>query len=547
MEETETSAETLADIGGKLEREYPLFFMEMNEVQERFVCAKNDKGQTPRRRLLESGNKSGKTECGIAEDIAHALGCRVWLEEDDPDYKIPIKIPNKGLIGCETLSHSVTEKIWPVLRKLIPKTCRYKAKKNPQGVIQHLTIETDHEGKKCGSEIFIRSYDQQADDFEGIDSDWVHWDEPPPKATLQAAERGKIVSNAPSWFTMTPLKEAYIYDEYSLKAANNGGEDDEIYVIRGEIWENCVDWCFKCELDIPENREMDEEYRLLRPIAKCPKCGRTMGFMPKAGIDEYLKTLDPEERDAREKGLWKHLSGLVYKILDRDLHQYDDFQIPRAWMKIEGIDPHDARPTCYLFAAVSPEEIEIFGKVRHRIYFYDYLLLKNDDLDTIVRKIKEKRAHHGYSKAKWTVLDAKYGARTEMEGKCWEDELRMRGLGFIKLSHSSPGDVELGHKIVREYLKPHHSTLEGQTKPGLLFAKEGCRGVGGPIHHLFNYQYKEGHDKPAEEFKDFSDIVRYICLEEPVYMNPLEEAKVVEILTARKEQAYKSRRRGAMA
>jgi len=52
----------------------------------------------------------------------------------------------------------------------------------------------------------------------------------------------------------------------------------------------------------------------------CPGCNKALGFIPKAGIDEYLKTLDPEEREAREKGLWKHLSGLIYKTLDRELH-----------------------------------------------------------------------------------------------------------------------------------------------------------------------------------------------------------------------------------
>jgi len=482
------------------------------------------------------------TEIGIAEDIAHSFGCRIWLPETDPDYKIAIRVPNKGLIGCETLSSSVMEKIWPTLKRLIPKTCRYTSKKNQSGVVTRVTFETDHEGKPCGSEIYIRSYDQDADDFEGIDYEWEHWDEPPPKNTLQAAERGKVTTNAPSWFTMTPLKEPYIYDEYTLKAANMGGDDDEIAVIRGEIWDNCIDWCRQCNLEIPENQILDENYKLPRPIPKCPSCGKTMGFITKDGIDEYLKTLDPEEREAREKGIWKHLSGLVYKVLDRDVHEYADFGMPRHWMKIEGVDPHDAQPTCYLFGAVSPEEIEIQGKLRNRIYFYDYLLLK-DDLDTIVRKVKMKREQHGYSKPKWIVMDQKYGARTEMEGKCWQDELTRRGLGYIKLSLSRPGDVELGHKLVREYLKPHHSVLTNQTKPGMMFAKEGCRGQGGPIHHMFNYQYRAGKDDPDKKFKDFPDIVRYVVLEEPIYQDPTQASRMQKTIEERKKKVYDQRRR----
>jgi hypothetical protein len=435
------------------------------------------------------------------------------------------------------------EKIWPTLKMLIPSTCRYTAKKNPQGQVQKITFITDPEGNKCESEIYIRSYDQDADTFEGIDADWIHWDEPPPKKILQAAERGKIVTNAPSWFTMTPLKEAYIYDEYSLKAKNMGGDDDEIIVTRGEIWENCADWCYHCNIEIPENRELHEEtFELLRPTRRCPGCDRKMGFITKAGIDEYLKTLDPEEREAREKGLWRHLSGLIYKVLDRDVHLYEDFTMPRHWMPIEGIDPHDAKATCYLFGMVSPEEIEIFGKIRNRVYFYDYLLLKGLDMDTIVRRVRMKREEHGYSKPNWIVLDAKYGARTEMEMKSWEEELRLRGLGYIKLSQSKPGDVELGHKLVREYLKPHHSTVEGTTKPGMMFAKDGCAGEGGPIHMLFNYQYAADKDKPDEKFKDFPDIVRYIALEQPTYVGPEQKSAMKRAIMDRQQRVYGTRR-----
>ena len=536
MDEKQATAE--------FKREYPLFFLEENESQRKFIHLKNMKGETPKRRLFEAGNKCGKTEIGIAEDLAHAFGCRIWLPKDHPDYRVNIRIPNNGLIGCETMAHSVNEKIFPTLKKLIPKTCNWKKKNSQSGVPQKITFETDPFGNKSGSEIYIRSYDQEADTFEGIDSHWIHWDEPPHKTVLQAAERGKVAMNAPSWFTMTPLKEAYIYDEYSLKAENNGGDDAQIGVIRGEIWDNCVDYCNRCKVDIPENQELDETWELTRPINKCPQCGRTLGFILKEGIDEYLKTLDPEERESREKGLWKHLSGLVYKELDRDIHVYDDFRIPRDWMKIEGIDPHDAHPTCYLFAAVSPEDIEVLGKIRNRIYIYDYLLLK-DDIDTIVRKIKAKREDHGFSRPKWIILDQKYGLRTEMESRTWQDELSRRGLGNIRLSLSRPGDVELGHKLVREYLRPHHSALTGENKPGIMFARNACKGSGGPIHHMFNYQYntKPGQDAPEKKFKDFPDIVRYMAQEQPVHRSPEEETNVVQMLEKRRADAIKLRRR----
>lgn len=518
-------------------REYPLHFLTMNRAQRTFIRYKNKDGNTPKRRLLEHGNKAGKTTIGIAEDIAHMLGCRPWLNDDDPDFKVDVKLPSTGLLGCETMIHSVAEKIEPELRRLIPKQCNPIFKPGASGVCIRVTIPNDLYGKKLGSVLHLRSYDQLPDDFEGLDYSYVHWDEPPPEKILNAAERGKIVTNAPSWFTMTPLKEPYIYDKYSLHAANLGGDDEEIAVFRGSIWDNCRDYCRPCDLIIEENA-------MERNVRRCPKCNQVMGFIPRAGILEYLKTIDPDERKAREEGMWAHLSGLVYKELDRERHIYEDFPIPKDWTKIEIVDPHDARPTRWLFGAVSPEEIEIQGKKRNRIYFYDYLLA-DGNVDVISRKVKAQRALHGYEKPKWVILDAKFGTKsikTRTDETTWEDELNKSGIDRIKLSHSSPGDLPLGHKIVKEYLRECYSNLTGKSTPGLLFAKERCSGTRSPINDMFNYQWKEGTEKPQEEFKDFCDCVRYCCLEEPVYTPPQEEKKIIDILTKRNETAMSRRR-----
>jgi hypothetical protein len=517
--------------------EFPLFFMKMNRAQIPFFRYKNAAGRTPKRRLLEHGNKAGKTEGGIAEDVSYSIGCRPWLNEDDPDFKIDVRLPNNGLIGCETMVHSVAEKIEPTLRRLIPKQCNPIFKPGAQGVCMRVTIPNDLQGKKLGSVIHIRSYDQAPDDFEGLDYDWVHWDEPPPEKILNAAERGKIVTNAPSWFTMTPLKEPYIYDKYSLHAANLGGDDDEIAVFRGAIWDNCRDYCRPCDYIIKENE-------FIRTIKKCPKCKQIMGFIPRAGIMEYLKTIDPDERKAREEGMWAHLSGLVYKELDREKHIYEDFPIPKHWTKIEIVDPHDARPTRWLFGAIAPEEIEIYEKKRNRIYWYTYLLA-DGNVDVIARKVKSMRETHGYSEPKMVILDAKFGSKTiktRQDETTWEDELTKAGIKHIRLSHSSPGDIAIGHKVTKEYLKDHYSNLTGKGKPGMLFAKEGCHGLRSPINDMFNYQWKEGTEKPQEEYKDFCDCVRYAALEQPVYIEPERDKNVIDLLTKRNEQTMTARR-----
>lgn len=330
--------------------------------------------------------------------------------------------------------------------------------------------------------------------------------------------------------------------EFLERKYEEEGLDPEIAVIRGEIWDNCRDWCYKCAILVPENEKE-------RNILECPKCKRIMGFIPKAGIDEYLKTLPQDEREAREKGVWHHLSGLVYKELHRGKHIYEDFTIPKDWMKIEGVDPHDARGTCWLFGAVAPEEIEIQGKVRHRLYCFDHLYT-HDSIRDIARQVKATRAMHGYTEPAYVILDAKFGVKsslgsTDDEKRSWQSELENEGIRHIRLSHSSPGDVELGHKLVREYLKDHYSKVTQQSKPGLLFAKKGCSGFNSPIQYIFNYQYDDKTHKPKEEFKDWPDIVRYFCLEQPLFRSPQDEQNVINLISDRMRGTISSRRMAA--
>lgn len=516
---------TLDKIEGRIRELMAIAFLRMNRVQEQFIRTKNNRGRTPKTRLFEAGNQSGKSTIGVAEDIAHAMGFRPWLTKTDPDYRIPIRVPNSGMVGCEVAGQSLIQNIEPMFMKLVNQFCSPEITRYSDGAIKSLKLNFDCYGQPCGSTIHFRSYVQGAETFEGVVLDWIHWDEPPPRAILNAAERGKMSTNAPSWLTMTPLKEPYIYDLFTMHAFNNGGEDQEVAIFRCATWENCADWCRDCNLAIPENNIDMLEPGQVRPIDNCPSCGKVMGFMPRAGIENYLKKItDPDEREAREEGKWKHLSGLVYKEFGVE-HIYPDFQIPADWMRIEVLDPHDARPCRWLFGAVSPEEIIINGKPANRIYWYTYLM-PTGNIHAIAQQVKVKRAEHGYREPDMVILDAKFGSKTVKtadDTTTWEEELNKAGINRIVLSHSAPGDVSLGHKRVKEYLGMHYSALRGTGFPGMLFAKEGCKGERGPLMDMRNYMWKEGTDKPEEGYKDMCDCVRYGALEQPRYQAPKPE------------------------
>ena len=422
--------ESLQQVEDKVREYVRLFFLEMNRAQEPFIRAKNKRGRTPRARLFESGNQVGKTSIGVAEDLAHAFGFRPWLNQDDPDYKIAIRVPNNGIVGCEVAGQTLAQRIEPEFMSLIPRYCAPEITRYSDGSIKSLTLGFDPLGKPCGSAIHFRSYVQPAESYEGTVLDWIHFDEPPPQAILTAATRGLMSTNGPSWYTMTPLKEAYIYDLLSLHAFNNGGDDQEIAIFRGSTWDNCQDWCRDCDLAIAENNPEVLKPGQARPVRKCPRCQRIMGFLPREGIENYLKKItDPDEREAREEGKWKHLSGLVYKEFDRARHLYSDFSIPSDWMRIEAVDPHDARPSRWLFGAVSPEEITVNGSLANRIYWYTYLL-PTGNIREIAQKVKVRRAEYGYREPAMVILDAKFGSKTTktgLEETSWEEELDKSG------------------------------------------------------------------------------------------------------------------------
>jgi phage terminase large subunit-like protein len=518
---------SLGVVEDKVRNYIKLFYLKMNRAQEPFIRIKNKRGRMPRTRLFESGNQVGKTSIGVAEDIAHAMGFRPWLEKDDPDYKINVRVPNNGIVGCEVAGQTLAQRIEPEFMSLIPEYCGIMTSRYSDGSIKSITIANDFNGKPCGSTIHFRSYVQPAESYEGTVLDWIHFDEPPPQAILTAATRGLMSTNGPSWYTMTPLKEAYIYDLLSLHGFNNGGEDQEIAVFRGSTWDNCQDWCRQCDVTIPENDPERLQPGQVRPVDNCPKCGQVMGFLPRAGIENYLKKItDPDEREAREEGKWKHLSGLVYKELDREKHIYTDFPIPSDWMRIEAVDPADARPTRWIFGAVSPEDIMVNGKQANRIYWYDYLLASGS-IESIARQVKVKRAEHNYREPAMVIIDVKFAAAHKpLHGETfssWEEKLSDAGINKMVMSRSNPGDVSLGHKAVKEYLADHFSMVRGTAFPGMMFAREGCKGDMGPTQSMFNYQWEDGKDKPQEQYKDFPDTIRYAALEQPVYARPVPE------------------------
>ena len=272
-------------------------------------------------RVVSGSNRSGKSKCGANEAAAFALGFRPWLSADDPAYKVDVIVPNKGLVVGESYQEQVKKVILPKLLGnqengepgSLPVEEIAEIKKNPQGVITYIRLHN-------GSTIYLQAYAQEVSHFESADYDWVWFDEPPPRPIWVAVQRGLVDRRGKTWLTMTPLKEPWLYDEVYKRS--------DVFVLYFDIEDN---------LNFGLTRE---------------------------GIDDFAKSLTEDEKEARLRGRFFHLVGLIYKKFHREMHvksrtrifATSKGQVPKHWGLWMHIDTHPRTPHHAVWMAVDPAQ-----------------------------------------------------------------------------------------------------------------------------------------------------------------------------------------------
>jgi hypothetical protein len=254
--------------------------------------------------------------------------------------------------------------------------------------------------------------------------------------------------------------------------------------------------------------------------------------------------LPTEEIPTRIDGKWMTGGERIFgSFKDEWPYVCDDFEVPKHWTFVEGLNPHDGKDSEWLFFAVSPQEINILGEIVNRVYGIDYIRFPFDvSITEMVKEVKLKRVQLGYDEPYMIVLDAKHGVRTQKplayrDEETWQEKLESVDAGFIELADQGPGKLDVSHKIVREYLKPQFFKLMDEEIPGVVFF-DRCRGQGGPVEGMLKYRLKKHSDKPEEdEFKDVVDPVRYVLMKMPTYIEKVfqgsDEHRVVNKYTGR--------------
>lgn len=255
-------------------------------------------------RLYIGGNRAGKT-------IANVLECIMWLTKTHKFKKMPIE-PVRGRLVCVDFVNGLDKIILPLFQQWLPE-------KYLIGADWEKSYDKEHKTLTLNNKSFIEfmSYDQDLDKFAGTSRHFCSFDEEPPKSIFNECKARLVDTHGDWWLSMTPVDGmTWVYDDIF------------------EPWEKDP---VTCRYSVVQADMLDNPH-----------------ITPEAA-EEYLSTLDPKERAAREHGHFVQLGGRVFKKFDRDVHKVNfDFQITPEMRIYTSIDIGWAHPTAWLWHAVEP-------------------------------------------------------------------------------------------------------------------------------------------------------------------------------------------------
>ncbi len=428
-------------------------------------------------------NRSGKSVAGAVKAIYHATGRYPdWWEGRRYDR------PTEGRIFAENYKKGAAIVI-KKLKQWLPRDAYYCAPKRGNA-----GVEIDWYIKHVGggvSHFDIMTYESDPFSAEGWDGDWVWFDEPPPRDMYIAAVRGLVDSEGLCWFSLTPLKEPWLFDEiYNSKNKN----------------------VFSVVCDMRHNVER------LNPIS-----GDMVGLR-ESSIQKFEMKLTEEERETRAHGKFRYLAGRIWKEWDRDVHTFDrvkewpynrqknvlvEGEPPVHWPRAMFVDPHDRLPFAILWVACDEAG--------------DYWAYREAWLADIIIKdaVEHCKKVEVPTKERIQVrfLDPNFGPRRYgNSGQTVRDEFeRESQAAYYPMRFVFGNDnKELGRKGFSELLRfDHQKPISFANHPKFRAASDLKEFIYQVEHYIWD-DYKLGDRDPKEKAKNinthFPDLCHYLAL-----------------------------------
>lgn len=342
-------------------------------------------------RLYIGGNRSGKTVAGVVEDI-------YWLKGQHPHRKIPEK-QIRGRVHTVDFKNGFEKIIQPKFKQWMPPSLLINGSWEDSFDKQGRTLNCSN-----GNFVEFMSYDQDLDKFAGTSRDFCHYDEEPPRHIYNESQARLIDVDGYAWLTMTPVDGmTWVYHE--LYVPGLSGADDDVAVV---------------EVDMGENT-----------------------YLTEAARRRYLRSLDPDERAAREHGHFMQMGGLVFRVFNPEIHVVPDFVPPTNWEFYSSVDHGYNNPTAWLWHAVSPDgDVVTFSE-----HYASEMLVSQHSTTVHMREAGFQRIPD------MRICDPALAQRQGVTGDSIIEEYAKHGIFLM------PGnnDVPTGVNKMNQYLKPDHN------------------------------------------------------------------------------------------
>lgn len=441
-------------------------------------------------RYMRFGNRGGKSDCGIIEDLCMCMGQRPFMKKVFPVLQgdrtvafyheghethpyvtagIPQK-PVKGLVivvdwdvaqrvfFTRTGSDDAIGKFW----RYIPREAVGKTRVDGKGRFVEIEIKRERQYGGGSSTLTIetvQSYKNNKLSLESADWDFIHVDEPCPQAMFEAVSRGLMDRAGRYWFNCTPLDEMWINDEFTPPKCRVGfdapdgtafgkptssGHQTTRFVITGSIYDN------------PHRND--------------------------AGVAEFESTLTRDQKACRLYGIPTAMAGLVYKSFEYDSHVLE--QVPFGWNSFKEppadytirwwFDYHTRLPQAVLFFATDP---------KGRVFVYDELF-EDNHIDPVCKKILARTQGRN-------VIDQEIDPFAliphPVTGESVQDELAKYGLFPV------PSTKDLTTGIIKTDQRLAERDPQGQ--PTIYFAPHLTQTLYEFQHYVYDSEKNEPKDK----------------------------------------------------
>lgn len=342
-------------------------------------------------RLYIGGNRSGKTVGGIVEDV--------WRMRGQHPYQEVPPAPTRGRIVTVSYTEGIQMIIMPELARWIPPSDLTNGSWEDSYNTQTRTLTLAN-----GSTCELMSYDQKLEKFAGTSRHWVHFDEEPPKAIYDEC-RMRLVDTGGCWYiTMTPVNGmTWVYDTVYIPGLVPGGN---IRVIT---------------IDSSENPHISS-----------------------AELDIVVADLDENEKQARQRGKFVQIGGLVFKKFSianviKPLTP-EQLQQIRTWTHYGSLDHGLNNPTAWLWHAAGPNNL---------VVTYDEIYKNETLINQFAREIHERNALEGRQAPQVYVGDPAISQRNAQTGDSVQLAYTRAGVPIVLGNN----DVLIGVEKMNRYLE----------------------------------------------------------------------------------------------